>query len=157
MAIIYAQNQGHMAIEDNTDYNALLKDINQKAERANRAIVYTLQYIAEVLVREARMKGNYTDQTGNLRSSIGAIILLDGEIVSRTGFEVVKGGGNGANDGLAYAQSIATRYPRGIALVVVAGKDYAAHVTARGLDVLKSAVLEAETLVPRMMKQLKLN
>lgn len=146
-----------MAIVDNTDYNALIVEMRERAERINRAIIRTFQYIAEVLVREARMKGDYIDQTGNLRSSIGAIILLDGQVVSRSGFEVVKGGSSGANEGLTYAQEIAAAYPRGIALVVVAGKDYAAHVAARGRDVLSSAVLKAEDIVPRMMRQLKLN
>lgn len=146
-----------MAIVDNTDYNALIVEMRERAERINRAIVRTFQYIAEVLVREARMKGDYIDQTGNLRSSIGAIILLDGQVVSRSGFEVVKGGSSGANEGLTYAQEIAAAYPRGIALVVVAGKDYAAHVAARGRDVLSSAVLKAEDIVPRMMRQLNLN
>lgn len=146
-----------MAIVDNTDYNALIVEMQERAERINRAIIRTFQYIAEVLVREARMKGDYIDQTGNLRSSIGAIILLDGQIVSRSGFEVVMGGSFGANEGLTYAQEIAAAYPRGIALVVVAGKDYAAHVAARGRDVLSSAVLKAEDIVPRMMRQLNLN
>lgn len=146
-----------MAIVDNTDYNALIVEMRERAERINRAIIRTFQYIAEVLVREARMKGDYIDQTGNLRSSIGAIILLDGQVVSRSGFEVVMGGSSGANEGLTYAQEIAAAYPRGIALVVVAGKDYAAHVAARGRDVLSSAVLKAEDIVPRMMRQLKLN
>ena len=146
-----------MAIVDNTDYNALIVEMRERAERINRAIIRTFQYIAEVLVREARMKGDYIDQTGNLRSSIGAIILLDGQVVSRTGFEVVMGGSSGANEGLTYAQEIAAAYPRGIALVVVAGKDYAAHVAARGRDVLSSAVLKAEDIVPRMMRQLNLN
>ncbi|RKV78918.1 MAG: hypothetical protein D8H91_07825 [Alloprevotella sp.] len=146
-----------MAIVDNTDYNALIVEMQERAERINRAIIRTFQYIAEVLVREARMKGDYIDQTGNLRSSIGAIILLDGQIVSRSGFEVVMGGSSGANEGLTYAQEIAAAYPRGIALVVVAGKDYAAHVAARGRDVLSSAVLKAEDIVPRMMRQLNLN
>lgn len=146
-----------MAIVDNTDYNALIVEMRERAERINRAIIRTFQYIAEILVREARMKGDYIDQTGNLRSSIGAIILLDGQVVSRSGFEVVMGGSSGANEGLTYAQEIAAAYPRGIALVVVAGKDYAAHVAARGRDVLSSAVLKAEDIVPRMMRQLKLN
>ena len=146
-----------MAIVDNPDYNALIVEMQERAERINRAIIRTFQYIAEVLVREARMKGDYIDQTGNLRSSIGAIILLDGQIVSRSGFEVVKGGSSGANEGLTYAQQIAAAYPRGVALVVVAGKDYAAHVAARGRDVLSSAVLKAEDIVPRMMRQLNLN
>lgn len=146
-----------MAIVDNTDYNALIVEMRERAERINRAIIRTFQYIAEVLVREARMKGDYIDQTGNLRSSIGAIILLDGQVVSRSGFEVVMGGSSGANEGLTYAQEIAAAYPRGIALVVVAGKDYAAHVAARGRDVLSSAVLKAEDIVPRMMRQLNLN
>ncbi len=146
-----------MAIVDNTDYNALIVEMQERAERINRAIIRTFQYIAEVLVREARMKGDYIDQTGNLRSSIGAIILLDGQIVSRSGFEVVMGGSSGTNEGLTYAQQIAAAYPRGVALVVVAGMNYAAHVAARGRDVLSSAVLKAEDIIPRMMRQLNLN
>ena len=40
----------------------------------------------------ARIQGNYSDQTGNLRSSVGFIVADDGEIVQISGFDKVKDG-----------------------------------------------------------------
>ena len=90
----------------------------------------------------------FIDLYGSLRSSVGYVIAKDGEIVKKGGFHVVKDGKDGAQDGEAYAESLASRYPHGIVLILVAGMIYAARVQNEyGYDVLTSAELLADKLV----------
>lgn len=42
-----------------------------------------LQRTGEEFVKIARLEGNYIDHTGNLRSSIGYVIVKDGRIVGK--------------------------------------------------------------------------
>ena len=102
----------------------------------------------------ARSSHTYRDQTGNLSSSIGYAVSIDGQVVQCSSFQVVLNGSEGAKDGLEYVQDVISKYPQGIVLVIVAGKNYAVYVSDKGYDVLDSAETLAETLVPRMMKQL---
>ena len=52
------------------------------AKRIHKAMITVLQYIGEECVRQARENGNYIDHTGNLRNSIGYVLLCDGNIIS---------------------------------------------------------------------------
>lgn len=127
-----------------------------------RAIINTLIYVGELCVNQARSLNTYQDQTGNLRNSIGYVIVKDGKVV-HTNFErtavprVTKKAeqGDGLVTGLDLAEKLAGGYPYGYALIVVAGMAYALEVESRGLDVLSSAEILAERIVPRMLKQLK--
>ena len=100
------------------------------------------------------MNGSYLDRTHNLRSSTGYVIVKDGKIVKMGDFTPIKGGNEGAQGGAAFARQLVKAFPSGIVLIVVAGMNYAAHVSARGYNVLDSAELLAEQLVPSLMKQL---
>lgn len=143
-----------MGIADLTDYEALAAKAKAEVERWERDILRRCAYIAEKLVATARIEGNYLDQTGNLRSSIGAVVVVNGKVVRRAGFQSVNGGSKGTNEGRDFATELAAHIPSGIAIILVAGMEYALHVVARGRDVLQSAELEAETLVPRMFEKL---
>ena len=97
------------------------------------------------------MSGRYKNQTNNLRSSIGYIISVDGEIVKRGKFDVVEDGYDGAKSGEALAQALA-KTSKGITLIVVAGMHYAIYVSAKGLDVLDSAEIELEKQLQEQFK-----
>jgi pyrimidine deaminase RibD-like protein len=129
-----------------------------RIERMKKALVYNLNYVGEECVNTARItarKGrDYKDQTGNLRSSVGYVVVVDGEIVSESSFEQVSTGAEGSQEGRNYAERIAKQHPQGIALVVVAGMNYAKYVAGRGYDVLQSAELLSKKLVPQMLEQL---
>lgn len=131
------------------------RELMGSVERIKEAVIYNLQAIGQKCVDEARMKGSYKDQTGNLRSSTGYVLVVDGEIVSESAFDVVKDGQTGSDEGKAFAESLVKDYPTGIALVVVAGKNYAQYVAARGYDVLDSAELLGEQLVQKMVEDLQ--
>lgn len=131
------------------------RELMGNVERIKQAVIYNLQVIGEKCVNEARMKGSYKDQTGNLRSSTGYVLIVDGEIISESAFDVVMNGQQGAQEGKTFAESLVKDYPTGIALVVVAGKNYAQYVAAKGYDVLDSAELLGEQLVHKMVEDLQ--
>lgn len=124
-------------------------------ERYRKACILKLQYIGEKCIKDARLTGSYTDRTGNLRSSIGYVIVDRGLIAYESAFPPVKGGKEGSKEGEAYAKQLASQYGigSGIALIVVAGMNYASYVQRRGYNVTASAELLAEQLI----SQLKLN
>lgn len=134
--------------------------INSAGVRIMQAILHNLQVIGEKVVNRARTteeKGkDFTDRTGNLRSSIGYVLSVDGQIFSSSGFPAVMNGGEGSQKGKAFAESIAEKIPQGIALVVVAGLNYAVYVSNRGYDVIDSGEMLARELIPAMTKKLGL-
>lgn len=148
----------------------ITREIEEKAERWREALIYNLNVIGEKCVNAARQlpslsrddedaarphQPNYIDDTGNLRSSIGYVLVADGEIVTMSAFETVGKGKEGSDTGKTYAESLARNHPTGIALVVVAGMHYAEYVAAKGYDVLDSAELLAEQLVAKLINDLK--
>lgn len=143
-----------MGIVQKTPMSEIDEYIAQQVERIINALTYNLQYVGERCLNAARETNSYKDQTGNLRSSLGYVIASDGKIVYQSNFEVVKQGGSGAKSGIQFAKEIVRQFPEGIVLVVVAGMNYAAHVSATGRDVIDSAELLADKLVPQILKQL---
>ena len=73
--------------------------------------------VGERCITEARDNGSYTDRTGHLRSSVGYVVLLDG---------VVQSQGNINKHNQEQIEKIKAKYPKGLVLIVVAGKNYAA-------------------------------
>lgn len=146
-----------MPIKRLTPNSAIAAHLEAQIKRREDAIIYNLSYVGEQCVAEARTAGSYTDRTGNLRGSTGYVIIKDGQILRSGGFEPVNGtenGSRGIKDGPTFARSLATEYPHGIVLIVVAGMKYAAYVSAKGYNVLDSAELLAQKIVPQMLAQL---
>lgn len=134
--------------------------VQSKIERLERLIIRNLAYVGETCVNVARDTNSYKDQTANLRSSIGYILIKNGEVIQMSSFQKEKdkdgniGGDAGVLEGPKFAKSLIKNFPQGIVLVVVAGMNYAHHVASNGYDVLDSAQLVAEKLVPEIMKNL---
>jgi len=79
-----------MPVVDRTDYNAIERYFESFRQKYEQAFIRTLKYVALRVVTTARRKGSYLDQTGNLRSSVGAVIVIDGRILWSTNFEPAK-------------------------------------------------------------------
>ncbi len=131
---------------------------NAAKENARNAVVSVLTDVGMQCVAEARNNGNYMDQTGNLRSSIGFCIVADGKVVNSV-FADQMGDGKPTNpEGIAQSRKtlagVASAKTSGITLIVVAGMSYAIYVEGRGKNVLTSAELLAERVVPDMLQQL---
>lgn len=150
-------NSETMPITQLTPMSEIERYTDEQIERLKTALLRTLMYIGETCLNKARSTDSYKDQTGNLRSSLGYIITANGRVIKSSDFAVVKSGSQGAKDGLAYAKKVAREFPQSMCLIVVAGMNYAAYVSAKGLDVLDSSELLADSLTEKLLKQLGLN
>lgn len=145
-----------MAIKRITPMKQIMQYMQDELTAYERIIIRILARCGEKCVIQAREFGSYQDQTGNLRSSTGYVIVKNGQIINASGFEPVKGGAEGSSEGQSFVQKLASEFPQGIALIVVAGMNYAAYVEAKGKDVLTSSELLANRIVPQMLSQLGL-
>lgn len=143
-----------MPIKRLTPTTEIDRYIAGRVEAIKKALVYNLCAVGEQVLNAARLTNSYKDQTGNLRSSIGYVVAVDGEIVQMSSFDTVKEGREGSRGGKEYAMQLVRDFPHGIVLIVVAGMNYASYVSAKGYDVLDSSELLADKLVPQMLQQL---
>lgn len=136
------------------------------AVRVHMATVKVLEDIGETCVAIARNKGTYKDHSGNLRNSVGYVLVKNGSIISKNFEERVQSkiesgtkgsgeNGKGILEGEALATELASRVGKGYALIVVAGMHYAHYVETLNKDVLDSAERWADEQVPRLMQRLK--
>lgn len=128
------------------------KELQIGREALMKLTIRNLTYIGEAAVKIARQKGSYQDRTGNLRSSVGYIVVQDGQMVASSSFAAVKQGSQGSNKGLIFAQSLVSNFPKGVALVLVAGMQYASYVAGKGRDVLDAASVNAEQQARKLVK-----
>lgn len=137
------------------------EDIRQRLDRFLIEVVKKqitqLQYLGEMCLIEARNNKGYMMQTGALLSSTGYMIFVDG-VALHNQFDAASGAeSNAAQNGIKAGQSLAEsvgKQTKGIALVVVAGMNYAAYVEAKGYNVLSSAEHLAQRELPRMLEKL---
>jgi len=138
-----------MGIEMTTNQTEIDEYIRQQVEHRIQAVIFNLNAIGVTCVNEAKTNKTYQTRTQALLNSTGYAVVRDGIVVSGGGFE-----GNGATAGEAEINRLISKHPEGIFLIVVAGMNYAAYVEARNFNVLTSAELMAEQLVPEMMQEL---
>lgn len=131
-------------------FDAFLNEIEKKQ-------IARLQRLGEMCLVEARTNKGYMMQTGALLSSTGYEVFVDG-VAIHSQFDAASGAeSNAAEKGIKSGQNIAEtigKGTKGIALVVVAGMNYAAYVEAKGYNVLSSAEHLAERELPRMLEKL---
>lgn len=148
-----------MAIRMTTPMSEIDKFLNEGLKRAHNLTIRALMLLGEKCVIEARDRSpeaSWIDQSGNLRSSIGYVIVFNGKIVHTSAFNSVKNGSDGSKEGEALAKRLARNYRNGYALIVVAGMNYAAYVEAmESKVVLTSAELMAKKELPSMIEKLK--
>ena len=165
-------------IKANFNTSAIKAKLNAFREKMIRDTIQVLDILGEMAVNEAKDNGAYLDQTSNLRSSIGYVVVVNGQIV-REAFEAsgsgkievsfsslktrkvhttkISGGQTGVSTGQAVARALASKHNTGFALVVVAGMNYALYVEANGLNVLTSAEQLAKRKLPKLLEQIKRN
>ena len=133
--------------------------LEAEVRRIDTLTVRALAYLGEQTVAMARSRSaneSWIDRTGNLRSSVGYIVLRDGEIVTASDFGQVLQGSEGSDTGRRFAEEIARNIHSDYALVVVAGMNYASYVEAiEGKDVLAGPELFARKKLPGMLRQLR--
>ena len=112
--------------------------MQDKIDAIEQKSLEALQYAGEEFINNARVNGTYTDRTGNLRASIGYVILKDGrEIYSSFPGDTQQGAKIAMRESnrIIVDEVSQTNY-RGFVLVGIAGMHYAAAVETRGYDVI---------------------
>lgn len=134
--------------------------IQSKLQQANQAVINAYKFAGETFVREARLKtaatGGFNDITGNLRSSIGYIIINNGKQLvanfEESGIGTDKA--TGIATGIQFAEEVAAEFTKGLALICVAGMGYAAAVESKGKDVITGSTLELSTQLKELLSQI---
>jgi hypothetical protein len=146
-----------MAIKPNFTKDDVRKRFDAFLNEIEKKQIVRLQRLGEMCLVEARTNKGYMMQTGALLSSTGYEVFVDG-VAIHSQFDAASGAeSNAAEMGIKSGQSIAEtigKGTKGIALVVVAGMNYAAYVEAKGYNVLSSAEHLAERELPRMLEKL---
>lgn len=146
-----------MAIKPNFTKDDVRKRFDAFLNEIEKKQIARLQRLGEMCLFEARTNKGYMMQTGALLSSTGYEVFVDG-VAIHSQFDAASGAeSNAAETGIKSGQSIAEtigKGTKGIALVVVAGMNYAAYVEAKGYNVLSSAEHLAERELPRMLEKL---
>jgi len=117
-------------------------------------LIQLFAYVGEEFVNLARNKKppqSFTDRTGNLRSSIGYVVALDGE-VKIGDFE---GTGEGKARAKELVKEVLSDSSTGIVLIGVAGMQYASYVESRGRDVISGSVPKANKILKELKEGLK--
>lgn len=143
-----------MGIQQTTPQSQIDAQIQAFVDQRRDKVIKLLSYIGEKCADEAKTNGAYTDRSGNLRASIGYVVVDNGKVVFGSTFDMKDEGWEGKAAGEEQLRNLAAHYTSGLVLIVVAGMDYAAKVEAMNLNVLSSAELLAEQEVPRLMKKL---
>lgn len=146
-----------MPVEINSNQMAQFwESIEASLSEMKESVFQRLAYIGEASVKKAREMGNYQDRTANLRSSIGYMIVMDGEVVTQSTPVQAGSGSTDGSEGIAQGTALLNKLKgelpsKGAVLVVCAGMQYAWYVeNVHHKDVLASAELEAERLVKKM-------
>ena len=132
--------------------------VQYNIDKLKETVVKRLCAVGESAVKIARERGNYEDRTGNLRSSIGYMVWLDGESVFEGGQVAITGKNGNGTDGISESQKVLEKLKSelpstGAVLVVTAGMNYAWYVeNLYHRDVLASAEIEAERLARKLLK-----
>lgn len=148
-------------IVSKTDMRKLKAGLQAKMKDIVELLIKQLSFIGEECVKIAREEhsNDYNDITGNLRSSIGYVILYDGKPVQYGASKQYSGekgdGADGPPAAEALLQKLQAKFPWGVVLIVCAGMKYAAYVEAvHHKDVLTSAELKAEHLAKQLLNGL---
>lgn len=138
-----------------TPVRVITDKLTAKTKAKLRVIANVLCYVGEQCITEARNGGTYEDQTGNLRSSIGYAVLMNGQIIQSDCVDKIKNGDEGVSEGLAFLQKrIKSASKKGVCLIVTAGMNYAVYVEMKGYVVLSSTKLKAPVLVKQILTSL---
>lgn len=132
----------------------ILTALENDKKKIETAMLNAMALTGETWAKEAKdgvdisgafPKGDYTDRTGNLRSSIGYEVLNNGQIV-QMGF-------SGNAEGIAAGQAAVDSVPKsGYQLIGAAGMEYASYVEDMGYNVITSQVDSAFKKLTSLLK-----
>lgn len=128
-------------IEVRADYSGIDVLLKEAEEELYQEAITILTEIGELYVAEARNKGSFTDQTGNLRNAHSYVVYKGGVQVA---------GRIGRPDTLELFEK--AKVNEGIQLIVGDGMMYASFVEGKGFDVTASGFLMVEREVRKLFR-----
>lgn len=148
-----------------TNQRELGRIMREAQAEYDRKVINWLCALGERVVKYAREHGNYTDQTANLRNSIGYIVVQSNRMVydSFVGTTPPSQSLEGRADaemahqaGLSFAKQVGANLGGyKTYLVWVAGMEYARYVEAKGYDVIQGSGDWVEANAQKLMKEFK--
>ena len=118
-----------------------------------RTLIRELEIMVAKLENHAKDSAGYNDITGNLKGSIGGVVVKNGIPISYSGFE---GEAVGVEEGRSFINSILSEVGTGYGIIIVAGMEYATYVENKhNLNVLKKSELKMYTEIPLMLEKMK--
>ena len=142
-------------LEPMFDFGQIDKKIDGFVFDKNSRMRQALHYVGITFMDNAKSHATFTDQTGNLRSSIGYSVLLDGKVID----EMFDKGDEDVNYSVRKVVDTALGEigdVSGYVLIGFAGMEYAAAVESKGYDVITGSIPMAEELLSYFKKELKL-
>lgn len=136
---------------------AIASRIEKFVDEREQKMIQVLSYIGEEAVNMARESDPFKDRTGNLRSSIGYVVVKNGKVVKlfvRKAKDDEKGKGVAA--GRALVAKLGEEYKEGFMLIVFAGMEYAASVESKGYDVITGSAKSSSELYKFLKESLEL-
>jgi len=138
------------------DKQKLNKYILNQGKVIERALIYRLSALLADLENHAKLSAGYDDDTSNLRSSIGGVVLNNGIPVHWKGFTSINRAMEGPVVGKDLAKQLIASNKDGIVLILVAGMEYATYVeNYYNLNVLKQSELRMNRELPKILNKLK--
>lgn len=142
-----------MALKSTFKQADIRKMLDASARQVRTGILHSLNKLGEESVKIARDNANRNDATGRLANSIGYLIVADGQVIAQEFNRSLKSPTNttspteqNATDteneaevGEQFARTLAAKYPKGYALIVVSGSAYAVQAESVSEDILTSA------------------
>ncbi|QES93152.1 hypothetical protein F0358_10755 [Empedobacter brevis] len=132
---------------------------NKDLDKLNQIIIDdTLQkcikaylVLGESVVSHAKDSVGFTDRSGNLRSSIGYVLFVNGQVHK----EFYEGKAVGTSEGKQFARELASKVRKApIVLVFTAGMNYAYSVESKGYNVLAASENYAKQVADLIIKQM---
>ena len=120
------------------DTSSFLRQLEESKRKVMKEVENAFIRAGERAVERARDTKTYKDVTGNLSASIGYGVVRDGELLKYGGF----GNGEGGEKGKDCLNYVVSSLNTGLALVIVAGMEYAVYVERKGYVVLDGGTLD---------------
>ncbi|MFV0232769.1 hypothetical protein OBK30_06850 [Empedobacter falsenii] len=129
-----------------------LDKLNQKIiDDTLKKCIQAYLYLGENVVSHAKQSVGFMDQTGNLRSSIGYVLFVNGQVYK----EYYEGKAVGTSEGKQFARELASKARKApIVLVFTAGMNYAYSVESKGYNVLAASENYAKQVADLIIKQI---
>lgn len=131
-----------MAIKPKFSFTDIERATQNELRKIENGVLTIMQRVGEQFVTDARnavniqgsafSKGDYTDQTANLRSSIGYFIIKDDQVVKENL------SGNWSGRSAAKKAIRQAGYKPGYRIIGTAGMEYASYLESKGYNVISS-------------------